>query len=32
MGHGAKPDGAIDARQVLTNLGPSIVRPQPPQH
>ena len=32
MGKGAKPDGAIDARQVLTNLGPSIVRPQPPGH
>jgi hypothetical protein len=29
MGHGAKPDGAIDARQVLANLGPAIVRPTP---
>jgi hypothetical protein len=32
MGHGPKPDGAIDARQVLTNLGPTIVRPQPAAH
>jgi hypothetical protein len=32
MGHGAKPDGAIDARQVLTNLGPTIVRPQAAAH
>ena len=29
MGHGPKPQNAIDARQVLANLGPSIVRPQP---
>ncbi len=27
MGHGAKPEGAVDARQVLGNLGPTIVRP-----
>ena len=32
MGKGARPEGAIDARQVLTNLGPAIVRPQPPGH
>jgi hypothetical protein len=32
MGHGSRPEGAIDARQVLTNLGPSIVRPQPATH
>jgi hypothetical protein len=30
MGKGAKPPNAIDARQVLTNLGSAIVRPQPP--
>jgi hypothetical protein len=29
MGKGPKPADAIDARQVLANLGPSIVRPQP---
>ncbi|HUO21950.1 MAG TPA: hypothetical protein VMU59_05480 [Caulobacteraceae bacterium] len=32
MGHGDKPPGAIDARQVLTNLGPTIMRPQPAAH
>ena len=32
MGHGPKPANALDARQVLTNLGPSITRPQPPAH
>jgi hypothetical protein len=29
MGRGPKPDGALDARQVQTNLGPSIIRPEP---
>ncbi len=29
MGRGPKPENAVDARQVLSNLGPSIMRPQP---
>jgi hypothetical protein len=31
MGHGAPPARALDAHQVLTNLGPSILRPQAPK-
>ena len=31
MGRGPKPPQALDAREVMTNLGPGIVRPTPPQ-
>lgn len=33
MGHGPRPGvGAFDARQVMANLGPKIVRPAAPAH